>query len=79
MLLNCIITRLWRERPWFPGIRGLYNLAALLKEKKTKLQILDSEFPLWLSGLRTQCSVHEDVGVIPGLAQWVLAWPQAEA
>ena len=29
------------------------------------------EFPLWLSRLRTQHSVHEDVGLIPGLAQWV--------
>ena len=30
-----------------------------------------SEFPLWLSWLRTQHSVHEDVGLIPGLTQWV--------
>ena len=29
------------------------------------------EFPLWLSGLRTQFSVCEDVGLIPALAQWV--------
>ena len=29
------------------------------------------EFPLWLSGLRTQHSVREDVGSIPGLTQWV--------
>ena len=27
------------------------------------------EFPLWLSGLRTQNSVHEDTRSIPGLAQ----------
>ena len=27
------------------------------------------EFPLWLSGLRTQHSLHEDVGLVPGLAQ----------
>ena len=29
------------------------------------------EFPLLLSGLRTQHSVCEDAGSIPGLAQWV--------
>ena len=29
------------------------------------------EFPLWLSGLRTQPSVREDAGLIPGLPPWV--------
>ena len=29
------------------------------------------EFPLWLSGLRTQHNLHEDAGLIPGLAQGV--------
>ena len=29
------------------------------------------EFPLWLSQLRTWCSLCENVGLIPGLAQWV--------
>ena len=29
------------------------------------------EFPLWLSGLRTQDSLHEDAGLINGLAQWI--------
>ena len=39
------------------------------------------EFPLWLSGLRTWPSVHEDVDSIPGLAQWVKdpVFPQAAA
>ena len=26
---------------------------------------------MWLNGIRTQHSVSEDVGSIPGLAQWV--------
>ena len=26
---------------------------------------------MWLSGLRVGHSVHEDAGLIPGLAQWV--------
>ena len=29
------------------------------------------EFPLWLHGLRTQHSVHEDAGLISGLAHGV--------
>ena len=29
------------------------------------------EFPLWLGGLQTPTSIYEDVGLIPGLAQWV--------
>ena len=39
------------------------------------------EFPLWLSGLRTQGSVYENAGLIPGPAQWVkdLALLQAAA
>ena len=29
------------------------------------------EFPLWLSGLRTQHCLHKDVGSISDLIQWV--------
>lgn len=37
------------------------------------------EYPLWLSGLKTRHSLHEDVRSIPSLAQWVkdLILPQA--
>ena len=40
--------------------------AALEKAKKEK------EFPLWLSRLRTQCCLCEDVSSIPRLTQWVM-------
>ena len=33
--------------------------------------MLTCEFSLWLSRLRTQHSVHEDLGSIPGLTWWV--------
>ena len=37
------------------------------------------KFLLWFSGLRARHSVYEDVGLIPGLVQWVkdLVLPQA--
>ena len=34
-------------------------------------QSVNQEFQLWLSRLRIQYSVREDVGLIPGLGQWI--------
>ena len=41
-------------------------MSVALKSKKKKVE----EFPLWLSG-KNLTSIHEDVGLIPGLDQWV--------
>ena len=41
------------------------------KERREGRRKEGREFLLWLSGLRTQLSIHEDVGSIPCLAQWV--------
>lgn len=53
----------------------------------TEFKKLSSEFPKWLSGLRTQHTLHDDTGSIPGLHQWVkdlalqqtVAWVADEA
>ena len=37
----------------------------------TLIKLTQKEFLLWFSGLRTQYCLHEDAGLIPGLAQWV--------
>ena len=42
-----------------------------LTPKSQAIKESTEEFPLGLSGLRTQCCLCEDVGWIPGLAQWV--------
>ena len=44
-------------------------------------KVLCGEFPLWLSKLKTQPTLCEDVGSVPGLTHWVKgpALPQAAA
>ena len=37
----------------------------------TETKVIHLEFPLWLSRLRIQCCLCEDVDLIPGLAQWL--------
>ena len=51
------------------------------KSKKHTLKNTHMEFPLWLTGLRSQHSVHEDAGSVCGLTRWVkaLALPQTAA
>ena len=40
-------------------------------DKKGLSKMQDLEFPLWLSGLRTQHCLCEDTGSVPGLTQQV--------
>ena len=52
---------------------GGHNLKQYCKEKEVEHRIKNkvARVSLWLSRLRTRHSVHEDVGLIRGLAQWV--------
>lgn len=40
---------------------------------------MTQEFPLWLNSLKTQYTLCEDVGSIPGLAQWIKEPPLPKA
>ena len=62
-------------------IPGNPEYSGKLRRENLTLKSEQLEFPVWLSGLRTQHSLCEDVVPIPGLAQWVKApaLPQAAA
>ena len=40
-----------------------------VKSIKHAIKSLKEEFPSWI--IRNESSMHEDTGLIPGLAQWV--------
>ena len=62
-----------RLAAWQPGEMLVVMRPRILRLNETNeiLNIKFLEFPLWLSGLRTQHSVRKDSGSIPGLTQWV--------
>ena len=60
-----------RSLAWeLPYVTGVAEKGKNENETKKKT-ITIRAFQLWFSGLRTQCSLREDVGSIPGLTQWV--------
>ena len=50
--------------------KKVYSICSTGNCRRYPLKII-MEFPSWLSGLRTQYSVCEDAGLIPGLIQWI--------
>ena len=59
------------------GLVGVHEVSSQDQDQRVIKKIW--EFPLWLNGLRARHSDYEDVGLIPGPAQWVKnpALPQA--
>ena len=43
-------------------------------KSQNNLKKEEQEFPLCLNRLRTQHSVHEDAGLIPGPTEWLRIW-----
>ena len=53
----------------FPVNQAPITMKKRPEKAKKKIKNKAIEFPLWLSGLRTQCYLCEDVGSVSGLAQ----------
>ena len=49
-------------------VMAAHDVSVLKAYRTIYLEVVQQEFPLWLSGLRTRHSVSEDVGSIPDLA-----------
>ena len=54
-----------------PLARELPHATDVVKKETWKALKKDEQVSLWLSGLRTCHSVHEDASSTPGLTQWV--------
>ena len=64
----CCWCRGKRKKTQKLGGRRRISMSAIL-DKTIRFEIHVKEFPLLFRGLRTQCSVREAAGLIPGLAQ----------
>ena len=74
MVKNPPLSPLWLKSLLWPGFNpwpGNFRMPWAQPKKKGSTLKKKSEFPLWLSRLKTQHSLHEDAGLIPGLTQWL--------
>ena len=53
------------------GVDDMWNVSISVIEFQSHYESRLKEFLLWLRGERTPVSIHEDTGLVPGLAQWV--------
>ena len=78
LLLSDTINKYFKYLCTSSIVNSSYNLLnkstlepLIISKEFLRLKKFTWEFPLWLSGLRIQHHVHEDMGSIPSPAQWV--------